>query len=240
MFEYILFDLDGTLTDPKMGITQSVQYALQALGIDEPNLDNLEPFIGPPLDDSFREFYQIPEEQIPFALAKYRERFSVKGLFENEVYPGIPEMLAELQKEGKKLAVASSKPTPYVQKIMDHFDMAKYFTVILGSELDGTRKKKEEVVEEVLRRLVPNWSEENPGSFTERTQKEHEEHKNIGILYPEIAMVGDRKFDIQGAHAFHLVGVAVSFGYAQGNELVEEGADYIADTVMELQQILLG
>ena len=238
MFKYILFDLDGTLTDPKMGITQSVQYALKALGIDEPDLDKLEPFIGPPLDDSFKEFYQIPDEKMAFALEKYRERFSVKGKFENEVYPGIPEMLAALQKDGKKLAVASSKPTLFVDQIMEHFDLAKYFTVILGSEMDGTRKIKEEVVEETLRRLVPGWSESHPGTWKERTEAEHAAHKEMGIEYPDIAMVGDRKFDIQGAHAFHLVPVAVSYGYAQGNELVEEGADYIADTVAELQKIL--
>lgn len=111
MFKYILFDLDGTLTDPKIGITRSVQYALYALGIDEPSLDRLEPFIGPPLADSFREFYGLNEEQIAVAIAKYRERFAQQGIYENEIYPGISEMLAELKRKGKILAIASSKPT---------------------------------------------------------------------------------------------------------------------------------
>ena len=97
MFEYILFDLDGTLTDPKLGITSSVQYALRALGIEEPSLDRLEPFIGPPLADSFREFYGLEGERLATAIDKYRERFATQGIFENEIYPGIPKMLADLK-----------------------------------------------------------------------------------------------------------------------------------------------
>lgn len=111
MFDYILFDLDGTLTDPKLGITRSVQYALRALGIEEPSLDKLEPFIGPPLADSFREFYGLEEKQVVTAVAKYRERFSDQGIYENEIYPGTVRMLASLRAGGKKLAIASSKPT---------------------------------------------------------------------------------------------------------------------------------
>jgi phosphoglycolate phosphatase len=109
MFDYILFDLDGTLTNSKEGITKSVQYALKAFGINEPDLDKLEPFIGPPLMDSFKDFYGFNDEAAKKAVEKYRERFTDIGIFENEVYPGIKEMLAELKNKGKKLAVASSK-----------------------------------------------------------------------------------------------------------------------------------
>ena len=125
MNQYLLFDLDGTLTDPKLGITTCVQYALKFFGIEEPDLDKLEPFIGPPLKDSFMEFYGMDEAQAEEAIAKYRERFSTVGMFENEVYPGIVRMLRRCKKSGAKLAVASSKPEIFVKKILEHFHLAK-------------------------------------------------------------------------------------------------------------------
>lgn len=214
MFEYILFDLDGTLTDPKEGITKSVQYALASVNIDEPDLDKLEPFIGPPLHESFMEFYGFDRENAMKLVEKYRERFNDIGIFENVIYPGIADMLKALKEAGCKISIASSKPTVLVERILDHFDIRKYFDAVVGSNLDGTRVKKEEVVEEALRQL---------GSVKEKT-----------------AMVGDRKFDIYGAKEFDLTGVGVSFGYAGENELQEAGADYIVDTVEELQNLLLG
>lgn len=217
MFLYLLFDLDGTLTDPKQGITKSVQYALQAQGIEEPDLDKLEPFIGPPLKDSFMEFYGMDEEHALEAVAKYRERFTVTGLFENELIPGIPHLLANVKKCGAKIAIASSKPTVLVERILEHFDIAKYFDVVVGSEMDGTRSKKEEVVEEALRQLVVEEPEDKKAS---------------------IAMIGDRKFDIEGAIAHSLTGVGVAFGYAAPGELEQAGADYIANTVEELEAFL--
>ena len=111
MYDYILFDLDGTLTDPKVGITTCVQYALKGMGIEEPDLEKLTPFIGPPLKDSFMQFYGLDSEQAEKAIALYRERFSDIGLFENEIYPGIPQMLHALKAKGKRLAISSSKPT---------------------------------------------------------------------------------------------------------------------------------
>ena len=123
MKKYLLFDLDGTLTDPKIGITTCVQYALHSFGIEEPDLDKLEPFIGPPLRDSFMEFYGFTAEQAEEAVAKYRERFQNTGIFENEVYAGIPEMLKNLQSKGYFLALASSKPQIYVERILEHFDL---------------------------------------------------------------------------------------------------------------------
>jgi len=220
MFQYILFDLDGTLTDPKLGITSSVQYALRALGIEEPSLDKLEPFIGPPLADSFREFYGLDEEQTMTAVAKYRERFNDQGIYENEIYPGTVRMLASLKASGKKLAIASSKPTLYVERILDYFDIRTYFDYIIGSNMDGTRGKKEEVVEEALRQMVPS-----------------------GMLSAEkkasVAMVGDRKFDIEGAKEHGITSVGVSFGYAPEGELEQAGADFIVDTVEALAELLM-
>lgn len=216
MYHYILFDLDGTLTDPKQGITRCVQYALRRFGIEEQNLDKLEPFIGPPLLDSFREFYGFDEEKGRQAITYYRERFSTVGLFENKVYPGVARMLAGLQAAGCRLAVASSKPEVFVKRILEHFGLISYFEVIVGSELDGSRTKKEEVVEEALRQLL----------------------QGAGKL-EDTAMVGDRKFDIQGAKAHHIAAVGVAYGYAAEGELEEAGADRIAETVEELESILL-
>lgn len=220
MFDYILFDLDGTLTDPKIGITSSVQYALRALGIDEPNLDKLEPFIGPPLADSFMEFYGLTPEQTKLAIEKYHERFDKQGIYENELYEGIDRLLAALKKNGKMLSIASSKPTPLVIRVLEYFHINEYFDYIVGSELDGRRSKKEEVVEEALRLMVP-------ASLGAQERKKR------------VAMVGDRKFDIEGAKAFGLTSVGVSFGYAPEGELEAAGADYIVDTVSELESLLM-
>ena len=133
MFKYVLFDLDGTLTDPKEGICKSVQYALHRCGVEEPDIDKLEPFIGPPLKDSFALFYQFDQDTIEKAVAAYRERFSMVGLYENLIYPGIAEMLADLKEDGAKLAIASSKPTVFVEKIIDHFGIAEYFDAVINN-----------------------------------------------------------------------------------------------------------
>ncbi len=219
MFEYILFDLDGTLTDPKLGITSSVQYALRALGIEEPSLDRLEPFIGPPLADSFREFYGLEGERLATAIDKYRERFATQGIFENEIYPGIPQMLADLKAKDKLLAIASSKPTLFVEQILEHFEIEKYFDHVVGSNMDGTRGTKEEVVEETLRQMLT----------VEMTPAQKRD---------AVAMVGDRKFDIEGARAHGITSVGVLFGYAPEGELEEAGADYIVNSVRSLQVLL--
>ena len=215
--EYLLFDLDGTLTDPKVGITTCVQYALKTFGIDEPDLDKLEPFIGPPLLDSFKEFYGFDDEKAQAAIEKYRERFRDVGIFENEIYRGVPEMLKKLKQRGLHLGVASSKPTVFVEKILEHFRIKDYFEVVVGSELDGTRSDKAEVVLEALRRFFPNG----------RVQK----HK--------VFMIGDRKFDVIGAKNVGVESVAVSYGYGDMEELMQAHADYIVRSVEELKRFLL-
>ncbi len=220
MFQYCLFDLDGTLTDPKEGITKSVQHALRYFHIDEPDLKKLEPFIGPPLKDSFMEFYGLTETQAKKAIEVYRERFSPVGVLENEMLPGTDHMLRRAKESGIRLAVASSKPECYVRQILEHFHIRRYFEVIVGSELDGTRGTKEEVVEEALRQL---------GILNMEADARHR----------LCAMVGDRKFDIQGAKAHGLIGIGVRFGYAAEGELEAEGADYIAETMEELEKLLL-
>lgn len=223
MYQYILFDLDGTLTDPKLGITGCVQYALRKLGMEAPDANALEPFIGPPLMDSFREFCGLDEEKGAQAVAYYRERYAVDGLFENEAYPGIVQMLIRLQQAGCHLAVASSKPEVFVKKILEHFGMLSCFEVVVGSGLDGSRVRKEEVLEEALRQLL---GERVPAKETS--------------AYAEgVVMVGDRKFDIQGAKAYGIASVGVAYGYAAEGELEEAGADRIVKTVQELEEALI-
>ncbi len=223
MYHYILFDLDGTLTDPKLGITGCVQYALRKLGMEAPDADALETFIGPPLMDSFREFCGLDEEKGAQAVAYYRERYAVDGLFENEAYPGIVQMLIRLQQAGCHLAVASSKPEVFVKKILEHFGMLSCFEVVVGSGLDGSRVRKEEVLEEALRQLL---GERVPAKETS--------------AYAEgVVMVGDRKFDIQGAKAYGIASVGVAYGYAAEGELEEAGADRIVKTVQELEEALI-
>ncbi|HKM33950.1 MAG TPA: HAD hydrolase-like protein [Lachnospiraceae bacterium] len=221
MNDYVLFDLDGTLTDPKVGITTCVQYALASFGIEEPNLDKLTPFIGPSLKESFMDFYDFDEEKAEAAIEKYRERFTDTGIFENEIYPGILEMIRKLKGNHKKLAVASSKPTVFVERILEHFEIKRYFDVIVGSELDGTRVDKAEVVREALNRLYGD-------SETDVDQKRK-----------ATVMVGDRKFDVAGAKAEGIKSVAVTYGYGPMDELRIAKPDYIVRSVEELEKILL-
>ncbi len=216
-FRYLLFDLDGTLTDPKEGITKSVQYALAAFGVEEPDLDRLTCFIGPPLVDSFMEFYGFDREKARQAQAKYRERFAEKGIFENRVLPGIPELLRRLAGAGRVLALATSKPEVFAEKILERYGLAAYFTQTVGSGLDGSLGTKAEVIVEALRRLKLSPEEKR-----------------------QVLMIGDRKHDIAGAKACGVASLGVRFGYAEEGELEAAGADFIAGTVEELGAFLLG
>lgn len=237
MFEKILFDLDGTLTDPKEGITKCFQHALRHFGIEE-ECDNLTKVIGPPLIDSFMEFYGLSKEQAMEGARVYRERFAPIGKFENELYEGIPKMLAKLKEKGIILGVASSKPEPFVRDILEHFEIIEYFDIIVGSLMNETRTKKEEVMQEALRQLgasvdIPDISEglHNASSSQDGSQNNYKD---------QIAMVGDRKFDVISANSFGLASIGVRFGYAQPGELEASNPDYIAETVEDLTNYLLG
>lgn len=214
-YQYILFDLDGTLTEPKEGITKCVQYALKAFGIEENDLDKLVPFIGPPLTDSFQKFYGMTEKEAAHAVEVYRERFGTVGLFENAVIDGIPELLDILRTEGKVLAVATSKPEPYARRILEKFHLAEKFDCIVGGSMDESRCAKADVIGEVKRRLSLGGKEEH------------------------MLMVGDRLHDIEGAKKQNIDSVGVYFGYAQEKELENAGADYIVNTVDELRDLLI-
>ncbi len=211
--KYILFDLDGTITDPKPGITKSVQYALRAFGIEVEDPDSLCSFIGPPLMKSFQEYYGFDEAAAKKAVEKYREYFSVTGLYENAVIEGMELLLSRLRQEGKLLIVATSKPEYFAKKILEHFHLDGYFTDICGSELDGRRTAKEEVIRYAL------------------------ERNKISDL-KDAVMVGDRLHDMEGAKAVGMACVGVLFGYGSREELLEAGADRIAATVEEVYEIL--
>lgn len=209
----ILFDLDGTITDPFLGITKSVAYSLKSFGIEVESLDDLKAFIGPPLDISFQEYYHMSEKQSLEAVEKYREYFADKGLFENKVYEGMEIFLQELIDNGKKLYVCTSKPYIFAKRILEHFGLDSYFQRIYGSELDGTRKNKKDVITYCL---------------------EKENLKN-----DECIMVGDRQHDIIGAHENHMPCVGVLYGYGSLDEFKEYQCDYIVEDLGMLKEVLM-
>lgn len=210
MSQVILFDLDGTLTESGEGIIKSVEYALEKLGVTENDPENLKRYVGPPLKESFMKFSGLNEEQAEQGIGYYRERYIKVGMFENRLYPQIPELLEVLKINDKILGVASSKPEIFVNQILEHFGIAQYFQVIVGSELDGRRSKKEEVIEEALLRLHMQ---------TERDK---------------VLMVGDKEQDVNGARSCGLQCIGVAYGYGTREELSQAGAVYIADTVEDL------
>ncbi len=213
-YDVILFDLDGTLTDSSPGIMNSIVYALKKYNISVENTDDLRRFLGPPLHESFRDFYGFDDEKSMEAVGFYREYFSTKGLLENEVYSGIREMLEDLKDNGKKLILATSKPQPFTDRIMEYFDLAKYFEFIAGSNMDGTRSKKAEVIAYAL-------------ESCDITGKSN------------VVMVGDREHDIIGAKTVGIDSIGVEYGYGDYDELSDASATYIVKTVEELKGLLI-
>ena len=215
MFDYIFFDLDGTLTDPAQGITNSFIHALKFFGCEIPSYEELCKLIGPPLPYSFETILGFPKEKVMEAVAKYREYFSTKGLFENKVYDGIPELLQKLKEKGKHLVVATSKPEEYSIKIIEHFGLSKYFDFVCGSNMDESRSKKDEVIAYALQRCGLGESDKS-----------------------RVLMVGDRLHDIEGARKNGLKSCGVLFGYGSRQELEEAGADFIVESVKELLELV--
>jgi len=216
-FEYILFDLDGTLTDPAVGITNSAIYALKKFGIEVSDRKELYKFIGPPLWDSFEKYCGFSKEEANTAVGYFREYFQDIGIFENAVYPGCEDLLRKLKNHDKTLIVATSKPKVFAKQILEHFDIAKYFTFIAGSSLDGTTVRKGDVIRYALRSC-------NIGG---------------GDLSRTI-MIGDREFDIIGAKEVGISSLGVLYGYGSRDELEQAGADFIADSVEDIGAIILG
>ena len=214
LYSTLLFDLDGTITDPAEGIANSVAYALEKFGITVEDHTTLYRFIGPPLLDSFRDFYGFTDEQAQQALGFYREYYAVKGITENRLYDGMRELLRDLQREGYQLLVATSKPELYARRIFDDMGLTAYFDVIAGSDMAETRAEKAQVVAYALRQA----------GLTDRAQA---------------LMIGDRKFDVEGAAKEGLPCAGVLFGYGDREELTTAGAKYIAETVDDLRTLLL-
>lgn len=209
----VLFDLDGTLTDPKVGITRSVQYSLAKLGIEEADAEQLTAFIGPPLWESYEKYYGFDEAKANSAVSFYREYFSREGIFENSLYDGIEALLSRLNERGLRLFIATSKPTVFSTRIAEHFGIAKHFESIEGSELDGRLSNKAELIAHILEKR--------------------------GLEGEETIMVGDREHDIRGAKANGLESAGVGYGYGSREELEKAGATYFAGTVAELEGLLL-
>lgn len=218
MYQYLMFDLDGTLTDPREGITKSVQYALRHMGIEEKDLRKLEPFIGPPLLESFMEYYDFNVEQAREAVEYYREYFSKTGVFQNRLFDGVPKLLSDLKSHGKVVATASSKPEPFVRLILEHFHVEHYFDHICGGSMDESRLNKEDVIEELL---------------CSRMRLPKEEWKHV-------LMIGDRRHDVEGAAKFNIPCLGLSMGFAAEGELEKAGAAAIVDSMEGIREFILG
>ncbi|MBO4989483.1 MAG: HAD hydrolase-like protein [Clostridia bacterium] len=209
----ILFDLDGTLTDPYEGITKSILYALEACDVFDDDPQKLRNCIGPPISYSFREIYGLPEDRIPYAIRKYRERYGKIGWAENVPLEGVYEMLDALKAKGKRMAVASSKPKAFVDQIIEKFGLKPYFEVVTGSGLDGSLGTKALVMQEAIRLL--------------------------GASKEDVVMVGDRKHDVLGAKECGVKVIGIETGYAEENELKDAGADFVVSDFSSLTKLLL-
>jgi len=214
-YQTILFDLDGTLTDSQEGITKSVAYALAHFGIQVEDLSALRKFIGPPLSVSFPTFYGFGPEDTQVAVAKYRERFTDVGWAENAVYPGVEPLLQRLQRAGKRLILATSKPEVQALRIMDHFGLSRYFDLICGPDLAApSHYGKAEVIRDALARAGITGA--------------------AGVI-----MVGDRRHDVEGAHKMGLPCIGVLYGYGSREELEKSGAEFVAEDMAALEKHLM-
>jgi len=215
MYDLCLFDLDGTLTDPKIGITKSYRYALAAFDIHE-ELENLEKFIGPPLRECFKDFYGLSESDTEKAVAKFREYFSKTGMLENTVYPGIPGILRDLMNNGKTLAVATNKVSLYSVEIIKHFGLDKYFAFVSGDDMDGslTMNGKRDIILLALDTLDPD-------------------------RLMRAVMIGDRRHDITGARDAGIDSIGITWGYGSRSEQTDAGATWIAENTDELLSLLI-
>lgn len=214
MKQYILFDLDGTLTESAPGIINSLKYALERLGVQDYDRAILNKFIGPPLAVSFEKFFGFKGEKCNNAIKIYREYFSEKGLFENAVYPGVEDMLDTLKSAGLKLAVATSKPEVYARRILDKFGLSKYFDAICGIPLDNEHMTKAQVIARAINEL--------------------------GAANKQAAlMVGDRNYDVAGAHQNGIECMGVTYGYGSRDELEKAGAEYIAVSAENTAELII-
>lgn len=213
MYQTILFDLDGTLTNPGKGITNSIAYALKKWNIDVSDKTTLYKFIGPPLQESFETYYNFSETEARQAIAYYREYFKETGLYENELYPGIKTLLSKLKDAGKTLILATSKPEEFALTILQYFEIAQYFDYVAGASMDGSRSKKADVIAYALKKANINDT-------------------------TSLVMIGDREYDINGAAQFGIDSIGVLYGYGSYQELFEANATYIVEKVEDILTLL--
>ena len=212
-YNVVLFDLDGTITDPGEGITNSVAYALGKFGIDVADRTELYKFIGPPLYESFQKFYGFSHEDAHKAVEIYREYYRPKGIFECYIYDGITDLLKRLKDDGKTVIVATSKPEEFARQIMEHFEISEYFTYIAGATMDGSRILKADIIDYALKTCeVTDLS--------------------------KVVMVGDREHDVIGAKKIGVDSIGVLFGYGDRAEHEKAGATYIAETPWDIGKFI--
>lgn len=211
-YDILLFDLDGTITDSTEGIVKCLENAIKQMGFELP--EDTNKFLGPPIRQSFSEFCGMNPQQIDEAVGIFRERYSKTGLYENQVYEGVPEMLEELKNSGKRIMVATSKPEVYAKRIFKRAGLDRYFEIVGGAELDGSRDYKHEVIEYVLAKA----------GITDRNR---------------VLMIGDRRQDVIGAHKTGIKCLGILWGFGSREELEEAGADYITETPQTLVKMLI-
>lgn len=213
MKKYLFFDFDGTLVNTKKGIVKSVYYALDAIGAHEDEPEKLERFIGPPLHESFKDFYQLNDNAVQRAIEKFRERYTEKGIFESKPYDGVMEMLSAAKEGGRTICIASSKPQPHIERLLEHFNMTGIFDVVVGASLDGSLIYKADIIRKLMS-LLPDAAAE------------------------EMIMIGDRRQDVLGAKECGIDSIGVKYGFAEQGELEEAGATYIAQDMNALTALL--
>lgn len=213
-YNFVLFDLDGTLVDTGRGITNSVMYSLKKFGIDVQDRTSLYKFVGPPLHKSYEEFYGFSPNKAMLAVEYYREYYRDKGIFEVDLYNGIVELLEILKNNGLNIAVATSKPKVFAVKLLKYVGIYDYFDAVIGAELDGSRTDKSEIISYALTQC-----------------KIYDKSK--------IIMIGDRKFDMIGANTNSIESIGVVYGYGSKDELQKSNATYIAESPKDIEKILI-
>ncbi|MGX6979721.1 HAD family hydrolase [Vagococcus elongatus] len=210
----VLFDLDGTVTNPEEGIIAAIKYSLKHMDLELLSDEQLKKFIGPPLKDSFQKHYHLSDEESHEAVNFYREYYATKGIFENYLYPGMSDVLQILLEKGLLLGIATSKPEKYAKQIMTYFNLETYFAGVFGSKMDGTRSQKAEVISYALTHFP-------------------------AIEKEEVVMIGDREYDILGAKKNGLKSIGVLYGFGSRDELEQAGATAIVDAPREIINVLI-
>lgn len=213
MYKYVFFDLDGTLIDSEEGIVKSVIYALESVDFYDFSYPELRKFIGPALSYSFSNFFGFDDVKTNTAIKKYRERYELTGIYENKLYDGVKEMLDALKAKGKIIALATAKPRPYAIKILDYFEIGKYFDYVSAVLLKGAPLEKKDIIGNALAAL----------DILDKSA---------------VAMIGDRKYDIIGAKSMGITAIGAGYGYGEHGELIEAGADYVFDSISSLKEFL--